>query len=54
MNFDVILHDKNNPHVLARQMDASIQMLEKHYSHLKVQEAIEQLRGYDTWCSLPQ
>ena len=40
--------DKVNPHVLAQQMGTSIGMIEKHYSHLKVTEAIEQLRGENT------
>ena len=37
--------DGTNPHVLAEHMGTSIGMLEKHYSHLKVVKAIEQLRG---------
>ena len=36
---------KINPHVLATQMGTSILMIERHYSHLKVSQAIEQLRG---------
>lgn len=40
-----LTYDRTNPHTLARQMGTSIAMLEKHYSHLKVQQAIEQLRG---------
>jgi integrase len=35
-------------HTLARQMGTSVLMIEKHYSHLKVMEAIEQLRGEET------
>ena len=43
-----LTYDKVNPHVLAEQMGTSIGMIEKHYSHLKVVEAIEQLRGENT------
>lgn len=43
-----LTYDKVNPHVLAEQMGTSIGMIEKHYSHLKVTEAIEQLRGENT------
>ncbi len=43
-----LTYDKINPHVLAEQMGTSIGMIEKHYSHLKVTEAIEQLRGAET------
>lgn len=43
-----LTYDKVNPHVLAEQMGTSIGMLEKHYSHLRVTEAIEQLRGEQT------
>ncbi len=43
-----LTYDKINPHVLAEQMGTSIGMIEKHYSHLKVTEAIEQLRGEQT------
>jgi integrase len=43
-----LTYDKINPHVLAEQMGTSIGMIEKHYSHLKVTEAIEQLRGRET------
>ena len=43
-----LTYDKVNPHVLAEQMGTSIGMIEKHYSHLKVTEAIEQLRGEQT------
>ena len=32
-------------HTLAKHMGTSVQMIEQHYSHLKVQEAKEQLRG---------
>ena len=43
-----LTYDKVNPHVLAEQMGTSIGMIEKHYSHLKVTEAKEQLRGENT------
>lgn len=43
-----LTYDKVNPHVLAEQMGTSIGMIERHYSHLKVTEAIEQLRGENT------
>jgi integrase len=43
-----LTYDKTNPHTLARQMGTSIGMLEKHYSHLKVQLAIDQLRGEES------
>jgi integrase len=32
-------------HTLAKHMGTSVQMIEKHYSHLQVKEAKEQLRG---------
>ena len=35
-------------HTLARQMGTSVLMIEKHYSHLSVIQAIEQLRGEKT------
>jgi integrase len=35
-------------HTLAKQMGTSVGMIEKHYSHLKVIQAIEQLRGEKT------
>ncbi len=35
-------------HTLARQMGTSVLMIEKHYSHLNVIQAIEQLRGEKT------
>ena len=43
-----LTHDKVPVHTLARQMGTSVLMIEKHYSHLKVMEAIEQLRGEET------
>jgi integrase len=44
----MLTYDKVNPHVLAEQMGTSIGMIEKHYSHLKVREAFEQLKGENT------
>jgi integrase len=43
-----LTHDKVPIHTLAKQMGTSVLMIEKHYSHLKVYEAIEQLRGNET------
>ncbi len=43
-----LTHDKVPIHTLAKQMGTSVLMIEKHYSHLKVFEAIEQLRGNET------
>jgi integrase len=41
-------HDKVPIHTLAKQMGTSVNMIEKHYSHLKVVQAIDQLRGEET------
>lgn len=35
-------------HTLAIQMGTSVLMIERHYNHLKVVQAIEQLRGEET------
>jgi hypothetical protein len=35
-------------HTLAKQMGTSVLMIERHYSHLQVIQAIEQLRGTTT------
>ncbi len=35
-------------HTLAKQMGTSVLMIERHYSHLKVVQAIDQLRGEET------
>ena len=43
-----LTHDKVPIHTLAEQMGTSVLMIEKHYSHLKVVQAIEQLRGEET------
>lgn len=39
-----LTHDKVPIHTLAKQMGTSVLMIEKHYSHLKVVQAIDQLR----------
>lgn len=41
-------NDKTPVHTLAEHMGTSVGMIEKHYSHLKVLQAIEQLRGDET------
>jgi integrase len=43
-----LTHDEVPIHTLAKQMGTSVGMIEKHYSHLKVVQAIEQLRNYET------
>ena len=43
-----LTHDQVPIHTLAKQMGTSVSMIEKHYSHLKVVQAIEQLRNYET------
>jgi integrase len=43
-----LVNDKVPIHTLAKQMGTSVLMIEKHYSHLKVTQAIEQLRGKET------
>jgi len=43
-----LVNDKVPIHTLAKQMGTSVLMIEKHYSHLKVIQAIEQLRGSET------
>jgi len=43
-----LTNDKVPIHTLAKQMGTSVLMIEKHYSHLKVVQAIEQLRGSET------
>lgn len=40
--------DKVPIHTLAKQMGTSVLMIEKHYSHLKVIQAISQLRGAES------
>ncbi len=43
-----LTHDKVPIHTLAKQMGTSVMMIEKHYSHLKVVQAIDQLRGNES------
>ena len=43
-----LTHDNVPIHTLARQMGTSVLMIEKHYSHLSVIQAIDQLRGHRT------
>jgi integrase len=43
-----LTHDKVPIHTLAKQMGTSVPMIEKHYSHLKAVQAIDQLRGEET------
>ena len=43
-----LTYDSVPIHTLAKQMGTSVLMIEKHYSHLKVVQAIEQLRGEET------
>jgi integrase len=43
-----LTNDKVPIHTLAKQMGTSVLMIERHYSHLKVVQAIDQLRGEET------
>lgn len=43
-----LTHDKVPIHTLSKQMGTSVLMIERHYSHLKVIEAAEQLSGKET------
>ena len=43
-----LTHDKVPIHTLAKQMGTSVLMIEKHYSHMKVVQAIDQLRGEES------
>jgi integrase len=43
-----LTHDMVPIHTLAKQMGTSVLMIERHYSHLQVIQAIEQLRGTNT------
>jgi len=43
-----LTNDKVPIHKLEKQMGTSVLMIEKHYSHLKVVQAIDQLRGEET------
>jgi integrase len=40
-----LTHDRVPIHTLAKQMGTSVVMIERHYSHLKVSQAIDHLRG---------
>ena len=40
-----LTYDKVPIHTLAKQMGTSVVMIEKHYSHLKIKDAVEQLRS---------
>lgn len=43
-----LIYDKVNIHTLAKQMGTSVVMIEKHYSHLDSERAIDQLGGEKT------
>ena len=43
-----LTHDKVPIHTLTKQMGTSVAMVEKHYSKLKVIQAIDQLRGEES------
>ena len=43
-----LTHDKVAIHTLAKQMGTSVEMIEKHYSHLDSERAIDQLGGEKT------
>ena len=43
-----LMHDQVPIHTLAKQMGTSVLMIERHYSHLKVIQAINHLRGAET------
>ena len=43
-----LTHDQVPIHTLAKQMGTSVLMIERHYSHLQVIQAIDQLRGTNT------
>jgi integrase len=43
-----LTHDRVPIHTLAQQMGTSVLMIERHYSHLNVLNAIEQLRGNES------
>ncbi|MCX7190444.1 MAG: hypothetical protein NTU92_08755, partial [Methylotenera sp.] len=40
-----LTYDKVPIHTLAKQMGTSVGMIEKHYSHLNIKDAVEQLRS---------
>lgn len=43
-----LLYDKVPIHTLAEQMGTSVEMIEQHYSHLKVKDAVPQLKGAES------
>ena len=43
-----LLYDKVPIHTLAEQMGTSVEMIEQHYSHLKLKDAVPQLKGAKT------
>lgn len=43
-----LTHDKVAIHLLAKQMGTSVTMIEKHYSHLDIKNASDQLRGKES------
>jgi hypothetical protein len=43
-----LTYDKVPIHTLAKQMGTSVPMIEKHYSHLEVLKAVEQLSGVES------
>ena len=47
-----LLYDKINIHTLSKQMGTSVQMIEKHYSHLDSERAIDQLGSERTMALL--
>jgi integrase len=47
-----LTHDKVPIHTLAKQMGTSVLMIERHYSHLKVIQAVEQLSGAEKYINL--
>jgi integrase len=49
-----LTHDNVPIHTLAKQMGTSVLMIEKHYSHLSVIQAIDQLRGEKSRGLLPK
>jgi integrase len=47
-----LLYDKINIHTLSKQMGTSVEMIEKHYSHLDSEQAIDQLGSERTMALL--
>ena len=44
-----LIHDKVPIHTLAKQMGTSVAFIEKHYSHFKVIQAKDQLKGSELY-----